>query len=127
MYPGVDLSRVILVELLELLATDPELRERVRTILGVDAAHAGPAYVTRNEAREMGVEVRALVRAGRSGSLPAFRVGRSTVYRLGDVEKFVEAHPVAPVAPAREPLVEEPADAWERALARRKRRTSGRT
>ena len=128
-----DLPRSMLVALLELLEADPELRERARHVLGVEVAPVQPAYVSRAEARTMGVETRALLRAERAGELPAFRVGRSTVYRLADVVALVAAPPVArstsgqsglwgPLARPASPAAEEPADPWQRAVGRAAKR-----
>jgi len=127
----VDLSRPVLLALLDLLEADPELRQRARRVLlGVDAAGSGQAYVSRAQARAMGVEVKALQRAERSGEIVGFRVGRSTVYRVEDVRKLVEAHPVAAAVAPAAPVANdrsEPADPWERAVSRatRRRATAG--
>ena len=113
-----DVARSLLVALLDLIETDPDLQERARRVLGVDAAPSAPAYLGRAEARAMGVEVRALLRAERSGGIVAFKVGRRVVCRLADVRQLVEAHAVVPsrAAPTVARTPEEPADAWERAL-----------
>jgi hypothetical protein len=113
--------------LLEILEGDPELRERARRVLGVGEAPAGPAYVTRSEARRMGVETRALLAAERSGELEAFRPGRSTVYRVADVRKLVEAHPVAPPTTPSPAPAGEPTDLFERARQSATTSTSARS
>jgi hypothetical protein len=116
---SVDLPRSVLCALLDLLETDPDLRERARQVLGVGVALSTPAYVTRQQASKMGVEVRALIRAERSGDLQAFKVGRAKVYRLADVEGLVEGHPVAGAGATRgvAPAPAEAADPWARAVA----------
>ncbi len=115
------LARTMVVALLDLLEEDAELRDRARRIL--DTAPA-LAYVSRAQARAMGVETRALIRAERTGELTAYKAGRAKVYRRADVQRFVEAHAASASAPVdHRPAVEdEPDDTWSRALARRARR-----
>jgi hypothetical protein len=83
--------------LLALLKSDPKLREQARIVLGIDVAPV--RYVSRKQGAELGVEIRALIRAERAGALVAFKTGRSKVYRLADVVAFVEAHPTPAQVP----------------------------
>jgi len=78
-------------------------------------------FVTRAQARALGVGTRALLRAQRSGAIEAFRPGREVVYRRSDVlalverAKVVEASPEPPAAVLR-------MDPFERAMAHAERR-----
>jgi hypothetical protein len=70
------------------------LAERLRP--GLAPAHAPTAawrLLTRRQAHdELGLEVRALLRAERSGELPSYRFGKAVAYRLGDLQAFVDRH-----------------------------------
>lgn len=73
----------------------------------------------------MGVELKALHRAEKTGELAAFKPGRAVVYRHVDVVALVErarvAAPEGTPGPANDA---EPDDPFERALARADRRSS---
>jgi hypothetical protein len=80
--------------------------------------------LTRRQARdELGIEVRALMRAERSGELAAYRFGKAVAYRVGDLEAFVARHRVAPPVPPAEPSeTAVNGDVFDLALARAARR-----
>ena len=102
-------------ELLDAIAE--RLAARLRDVVKAPPAPAALQYVSRREARSMGIELRALLRAERDGSLPAFKPGRHVVYRRADLEALVERARVA-TPPSVLPDNVEPLDAFERARAR---------
>lgn len=65
-------------------------------------AEQGP-FVTRKEAAELYLRchVTTIDRRAADGSLPRFKVGRRTLFRLSDVMKLVVASPVRPQQPGR--------------------------
>jgi hypothetical protein len=93
------------------------LAAKLRDVVKAPPAPAALQYVSRREARSMGIELRALLRAERDGSLPAFKPGRHVVYRRGDLEVLVERARVA-THPALLPDNVEPLDVFERARVR---------
>jgi hypothetical protein len=97
------------------------LAARLRDVLRPPADGDGVRYVTRAQARAMGVEMRALLRAERAGELEAFKPGRVVVYRPADVLALVERAKVEQPA-AREGAEVPPLDPFERAMARADRR-----
>ncbi len=82
-------------------------------------------FVSRAQARALGVETRALLRAQRSGALEAFRPGREVLYRRSDVLALIERAKIARESP--EPCAAVLAtDPFERAIAHAERRASTR-
>jgi hypothetical protein len=82
-------------------------------------------FVTRAQARALGVETRALLRAQKSGAIEAFRPGREVLYRRSDVLALVERAKVVLESP--EPCATVlPTDPFERAIAHAERRASTR-
>src|ERR1019366_10602892 len=84
-----------------------------------------PRYLTRREAaREYRVEAKTLLAAERAGSLAAYKPGRHVLYKRVDLERMIEASGVEAreegPAPANDA---EPADPFDRALARAGRRS----
>jgi hypothetical protein len=119
------IARALVESILELLEQQPELAARARRLLGVDeAARQGPELVSRRQARELGVDERVLVRAERSGQIDAYRAGRRTTYKRGDVLALLERHRVAP--PSEREQDESKLDPFERAKLRAKRRVGAR-
>jgi hypothetical protein len=84
---------------------------------------AEASFVTRAEAKAMGVETRALVRAAREGRIETFRLGRSATYRRVAVLRLLESAKVQP-QPAND--CAEPEEAFEAAVARAKQRRAQR-
>ena len=78
-------------------------------------------FVTRAQARALGIETRALLRAQRSGAIEAFRPGREVVYRRSDVLAVVERAKVVEASPEPRPAVLR-MDPFERAMAHAERR-----
>jgi hypothetical protein len=66
------------------------LAARLRDVLRPPADGDGAPYLTRREARGLGVEGKALLRAERAGDLEAFKPGCVVVYRRADVLALVE-------------------------------------
>jgi hypothetical protein len=85
-------------------------------------------YVTRAEAVAMGIELKVLRRAEKSGELEAFQPGRKVIYRLGDIVALVERHKVLVDGSGAQAESAEvvPLDPFERAMARADRRLASR-
>ena len=94
------------------------IAEEMRDLL---APAASPVeYVSREDAGHLGVERKALLRAERAGELPAFRPGKTVLYRRQDVVALIERSRVAPT-PANDAQALE-GDPFERAIANAQRR-----
>jgi hypothetical protein len=89
--------------------------ERLRGVLA--PAPSVDRFVSRAEARRLGIERRALVAAERSGELAAYRPGKATVYRESELRDWIQRHRVEPKPEATADVVELPSDPFERARA----------
>jgi hypothetical protein len=84
------------------------------------ASTTAPRFITRAEAVALGVELKALHRAEKTGELAAFKPGRAVVYRAADVVALVErARVAAPAVASSEAANVIALDPFERARAAR--------
>jgi hypothetical protein len=82
----------------------------------------GARFITRKEARALGVEERALKRAERAGELASFKLGKRVLYRERDVVAWIESHEVLPDAPVPCVVLDMPVPSDPFEAARMKRR-----
>lgn len=110
---AVTTGAALLQEMLDALADDAELRQRMRDLVGAGTgapASTAPDFVDRRGAALGPAEWRQLTRA-----VPSFKVGRRLLVRRADLAAWIEAHRVRrDVEPA--PLPTDEPDPFQRLI-----------